>query len=145
MIPLLATVGLGLGTYWFLGGATWLTDEILRQAASAQASVAVTMLGFMLAMLAILVSLSDRRLIRNMNKTGHFTTLLRKLYIAAAYFGAFMLAALACLFLECEGLRVGTSVSIGLLSGASFQLMESGHRLWRVLDLLNPRDNSPLE
>lgn len=145
MIALIVTAAMAGATYWLLGCSGWLTDEILRQAASAQASVAVTMLGFMLAMLAILVSLADRRLIRNMNKTGHFTRLLRKLYIAAAYFGALMVVALICLFLQTKGLRIGTAVSVGLVAGASIQLLESGRKLWRVLELLNPRDSSPIE
>ncbi|QDH59502.1 hypothetical protein [Pandoraea pnomenusa] len=145
MIALIVTAVFAVGAYWLFGCATWLSDEILRQAASAQASVAVTMLGFMLAMLAILVSIADRRLIRNMNKTGHFTQLLLRLYAASAYFGILMIVALLCLFLQSIALKIGSALSIGLAAGAIVRLLESGRKLWRVLDLLNPRDRAPLE
>ncbi|MFZ5582591.1 MAG: hypothetical protein ACOZCK_08030 [Pseudomonadota bacterium] len=60
MIPILVSLISGV-VAWFLIIKGGCNDEALHAAASAYASVAVTMLGFMMAMLAILVTIADRQ------------------------------------------------------------------------------------
>lgn len=120
-------------------------DAILITVAQAYASVAVTMLGFTLAMLAILVSVADRRLIRNMGRTGHYKLLLQGLYWSAAYYAATMLISLVTLFFTDTYLRVSIAISSGSMIGATICLASMSYKLWRVLNALVPQDRSSLE
>lgn len=134
-----------LGCWWLLGCTTpAIEDTTLRGAASAYASVGVTMLGFMLAMLAVLVSVSDRRLLRNMNRTGHLKVLLKKVYWTGGYFAVSMISSLVALFLSAEKLLYGISIASGALVGALFLLSLVGNSFWRVLSL-SPESGTSLE
>lgn len=143
MLALLVTLGAAGGSWW-LTQRFCLTDELLRGAASAYASVGVTMLGFMLAMLAVLVSVSDRRLLRNMNRTGHLRRLLEKVYWTGAYFGVSMVASLAGLFLSSQPLGYFMSFATGTLVGALYLLFFVGRSFWRVLTIA-PEGDKQLE
>ncbi|WP_054285942.1 hypothetical protein [Gulbenkiania mobilis] len=145
MFTLIASIGSAV-LLW-LSITRWYPtpDATLSTAAGAYASVAVTMLGFTLAMLAILVSVADRRLIRNMGRTGHYQRLLKGLYWASAYYAATMLASLVTLFLKAAVMQIGIAVSSGLMIGATICLVVMSSRLWRVLNILVPQDKSPLE
>ncbi len=112
-----------------------LSDGQMRDAASAYVSVDVTMLGFMLAMLAILGSVFDRRLIRNMAKTGHLRNLIKKLYWTGGYFLLSMITALLSLFLSGDILVVFLGGATGLLVGAIYQLLFVGSTLRRMLTI----------
>ena len=139
------SAALSATTWWLLGKYPSVDDNVLRTVAGTYASVAVTMLGFMLAMLAILVSVADRKLIRNMNKTGHFTLLLKRIYWAAGYYGATMLLSMTSLFLAGASLHIAGAVCSGLMVGATASLIHAMRKLWLVLTLLNPPSSSPLE
>ena len=54
--------------------------ETLISAAPAYTSVAGTLLGFLIAAVAILTAVVNRRLIQNMVKTGHYRVLLHEMY-----------------------------------------------------------------
>jgi len=51
------------------------------------AQISAAMLGFMMAVLAILASISDKKLIRNMQRTGHYHGMLRRIFINNIGFG----------------------------------------------------------
>lgn len=68
-----------------------------------------------MAMLAILVS--DRKLIRNMNKTRHYARLLKRLYWTAGYYAATMFLSLFSLFLSGKILTLFAALSTGLMVG----------------------------
>jgi len=141
----LFAVGSSLAIAYWLIGACAVSDEALRQGASAVASVGATMLGFVLAILAILVSLADRRLIRNMHKTGHFRSLVSRLFSVAIYFGAVTVLALICLVLSDMILRTLLGVSLGFTASSVLQLAIAGRTLWRVLERLAPPDGQALD
>jgi len=103
------------------------------------------MLGFVLAILAILVSLADRRLIRNMHKTGHFVSLLSRLFTVAIYFGFLTVIAMAALLLSGLPLRVAMASAFGVTASSVLQLALAGRTLWRVLERLVPKDGPSLE
>ena len=62
-------------------------------------SIAATLLGFLLALVAIMVTLSDRKLILNMTKTGHLWGMYNRYFIsAAALFSSIVVAMVAQTF-----------------------------------------------
>jgi hypothetical protein len=144
---------IGIGA-WVAGSAlVWIclahwpiADEaLLHGLANGYASTAGTMLGFVLAMITVLISMSDRRLIRNMARTGHFVRLLGKLYGCAIYFGLALVIALPLMVVKCELLRIGIALTSGLLVSAAMQLIMAGFRLWGVLKLISGSVTGPLE
>ncbi|WP_118186011.1 hypothetical protein [Paraburkholderia phosphatilytica] len=146
MIIGLGAWGAGSALVWFCLARWPICDEtLLHGLANGYASTAGTMLGFVLAMITVLVSMSDRRLIRNMARTGHFMRLLGKLYGCAIYFGLALLVALPLMVVKAQLLRIGIVLASGLLLSAAVQLIMSGFRLWGVLKLISGSITGPLE
>ncbi len=143
MIALLVALAAAVSSWWLMAN-NCLTDDLMRGAASAYTSVGVTMFGFMLAMLAILVSVSDRRLLRNMNKTGHLQRLLANVYWTGGYFGVSMIVSLAALFLTGKLLGFFLGAATGMLAGALYRLFFVGRTFWRVLTI-SPSGETALE
>lgn len=142
-----ALVGIvsGFALWWSVPKWYVLEQGTLSTIAQAYTSVAVTMLGFSLAMLAILISIADRRLIRNMGRTGHFKRLLTGLYFSTAYYAVTMVISLISLFLKDGAMIIGVAMATGFMLAATCCLAIIASRLWRVLNALVPQDNSPLE
>lgn len=145
MFTAIVSIASGISLWWSIAKWCPTPDSTLASIAGAYASVAVTMLGFTLAMLAILISVADRRLIRNMGRTGHYKTLIKGLYLTSIYYAATMLSSLVTLFLKTTSMQIGTAISSGLMVGATISLVIMSVRLWHVLNALVPQDKSPLE
>lgn len=140
---------LACASSWFswraLAASEGLSAELLFSIAQVYVSVSVTMVGFTLAMLAILVSASGTRLIRNMSKTGHYDRVNARFLVTAAFFGATLVSSLASLFLSTGLVKVGMSISTGLLVGAGWALMVSARKFWLVLKLVSVDKSGRLE
>ncbi|MCL9828059.1 hypothetical protein [Ralstonia solanacearum] len=80
-----------------------------------------------------------------MARTGHFVRLLGKLYGCAIYFGLALVIALPLMVVKCELLRIGITLTSGLLVSAAMQLIMAGFRLWDVLKLISKSVTGPLE
>lgn len=96
------------------------------------AQVASTMLGFMLAALAIVASINHTHLVRMMRKSGHYESLLATLFVGSA---AFFVCAIAC-FAVLLGFPSGRAVAaalIGLHVAAVAALLDTGRKFWLVL------------
>lgn len=143
IINAIVTVASAIGCGWLIRHYS-IDEATLRSAGAAYASVGVTMLGFMLATLAILMSVSDRRLLRNMAKTGHLKQLIKKVYMAGSYFGFAMIVSLVALFSSNGLLVYSISLASGVLVGAILLLYALGASLWRVLTL-SADSASPIE
>lgn len=145
MFALLVAVAAALLSWQSLTAWTPLEAPSVAAVAGIYAQVAVTMLGFMLAMLAILVSVADRRAIRNISRTGHFRKLLIQLYQAAAYFGVTLVTSVVSMMVVGPYLPVVAAASNGAMIGATWLVITTGRFLWKVLALLLPEDGSRLE
>lgn len=116
----------------YLGLATRQPAE-LAGIASTFASIAATLLGFIIAALSILASLMDRTLLKNMNKTGHFDVLLSELHGAALAFLLVLVVALISLFVSYPWLQVGIAVCAGTMAIGVLMLTEAGRKFFRVI------------
>lgn len=103
--------------------------------ASTFASISATLLGFIIAALSILASLMDRTLLKNMNKTGHFSVLLDELRVAAEFFLLVVVVSLISLFLPSPVLQAGIAVSAGAMSCGVLVLVKAGWKFFRVIAL----------
>jgi hypothetical protein len=129
------------------GAAGWATSHFsllvgigipeIRNGAGVIAQLSGTMLGFVLAALAILLTVVNTRLIRNMQRTGHFSVLLRRMLICLLSFGATTVAGAAFLFAPqvtlpwCSALIALTLFSVVTLGDVCW-------KFWVVLHNLSP-------
>jgi hypothetical protein len=96
------------------------------------ASVGSTMLGFTLAALAVVASISHTHLVRMMQRTGHFADLLKTLFVGGAFFMGCALLGFALVF----GVPATSGVLIlsnALHAGALVALLDTGRKFWFVL------------
>lgn len=143
MRPLLWPLATGLSAsvavwYWALYPVLGDAAERLALAGSI-ASIGATMLGFMLAALAVLASINDTHLVKMMKKTGHYDDLLSTLLTGCVLF---LLCAVAG-YLVMFGLipnAVFMSGTIGLHASALISMLEIGWKFNLVLRNLRVAD-----
>lgn len=102
------------------------------QFAGTVASVATTMLGFMLAALAVVASIVNSHLVRMMRKTGHYGDLLRTMFGGCVLFLWIAMVGLVMAF------GVGAhawllAMLVGLHVAALWALLDVGRKFWLVL------------
>jgi len=101
------------------------------------AQVAGTMLGFMLAALAVVASITDTELLKRMRATGHYNALLQNLFTGAALFlGCAILSLLALLGVPLPAWTMSTL--FGLQIAALIFLFIVGWQFWLTLRNVNP-------
>jgi drug/metabolite transporter (DMT)-like permease len=108
----------------------------MRSIAEMYVAVASTMLGFMVAALAILTAVVDRRLVINLRKTGHYQRLLREIYCACVGFLCTLVMALLCLFIQGGSLHASIAIASSALAVALVLLVSSGRKFARVMEYL---------
>lgn len=128
----LAAVFAGLVWKWGLFSTPRMSVQDLRTLLGLLAQVSATMLGFLLAAMAILASISGTRLIRNMQKTGHFVVLLNRFFVNTIAFGASMVVAIAASMLNAR-IADGAVFSAGMFVFSCLLLCDVGWRFWLVL------------
>lgn len=96
------------------------------------AQISVTMLGFLLAALAILASISGSRLVRNMKRTGHYSVLLSKFFWNVIAYGVATGLALIA-YLAKSSLGLLSNVALVFFFFSSLLLVDVGYRFWLVL------------
>jgi len=132
LAPLLAGAASALVS-WHFGWAPVLPDQsaVLGFAGSV-ASIAATMLGFMLAALAVLASISNTTLVERMKKTGHYDDLLHTIFFGCTLFLAIALVGYSLLF-GVPGSRWLLTFLLGLHVAALVSLMDIGRKFHLVL------------
>lgn len=100
------------------------------------AQVSVSMMGFMLAALAILASISDKPLLKNMANMGHFKDLLLSLFTACAVYMCTFLIAGSVLVLGDYGLH-WREILFAFLCSNIIATLQIGWKFWKVLSNLN--------
>lgn len=111
--------------------------EALRALASAAASLGATMLGFMLAALAVLASINHLQLVSAMRRTGHYKDLLATLFLGCVFMLLCLVGGLLLLFGQ-HATAAWVSVLAGLHVGALVSTVDIGRKFWLVLANINP-------
>ena len=124
-----------------------------RDAVGVVVGAAATMLGFLVSSGALLYAVANTRLVRNLERTGHFRGLLEDLFVDAALFLAATALGVACLFLpdapwqdhSYSLFRTGLHVLGFAFSLACIFLLPVGWKMWLLLSNLAPDDTQRLE
>lgn len=112
-----------------------------RSAAGIFAQIAATMLGFLIAALSILASISSHRLLRKMQQEGHYRVLLRRFFINSTAYAVAMLAAFVVIIFK-KNFPLTMISAFVTFSFATLLLVDIGWRLWLVLHNLTPDKDS---
>lgn len=133
-----------LGTAAILGfGAHWLrvlhalTSGGLLNGIGVVVETSVTMLGFVLATVAILGSVLNTRLLRNMQKTNHYAVLIGRMFFAIVVLGITALLGIVFIFHPAFN-RVFPYVLLGLVLLSAFLLGDMIRKFWKVMMYLHP-------
>lgn len=141
MTTILAPIAAGLLTvlvsWWFEWSPSLPDRSSVLGFAGSVATVASTMLGFMLAALAILVSVSGSTLVQIMRRSGHYDDLLRTIFLGCALFLCIALGGFALLFGLAPG-RGFLATLLGLHAAALVSLVDIGRKFRLVLVNLTP-------
>jgi uncharacterized membrane protein len=114
-----------------------LHDSDLRSAAGIIAQIGATMLGFVLAALSILATIANTRLLRNMQRTGHYRILLQRMFGAFVAFGIVTLAGLLMVFTP-KLQPIFSYILLGLIMLAAILLVDVSRKFWIVLHHIHP-------
>jgi len=130
----------------FALGATWYVFHFslehidVAAIASTLVSVSVTLLGFIIASVAILVSLNDRLLIKNMKRSNHYVTLICNMKWTAYFLSLSSVGALVTLFVPISYQLVCISVVVFFVVLSFSAFFIATNRLWQVMDILANKD-----
>jgi Na+/H+-translocating membrane pyrophosphatase len=100
------------------------------------AAISTTMLGFMLAALAVLASINHTHLVKMMKASGHYKDLLRTLFVSCLIFLACAAAGFSMLF-GFPPSHIFLSALVGLHFAAVVSIVDVGRKFWLVLNNLN--------
>lgn len=118
---------------WYWGLLDCISDAELRSAVGIASQISATMLGFLIAALSILASISGHRLLRNMQKTGHYRVLLRRLFWNSGAYGLSMVFAFLAVLLNGAIFKPMSLVALTSFTYATLFLIDIGWRFWLVL------------
>lgn len=117
-------------------------ENTLHNSAGAFAGISATLLGFMVASLSILTAMINQRLIRNMQRSGHYKVLLKELYYTAASYGLVTILALFNIFLIEPYVTFGMIITISVMAFSTLMMVSVGTKFWKVLSNLHPDNNA---
>lgn len=122
-------------------GVPHIEPSDLRQIASTAAQIAATMIGFLLAAMAILASIANMRLLRNMQRTGGFQVLLGRMIVTAVYFFIALVFCMTVLVIP-EQVPCSIPIGAGLMIASCFALGDATWKFSVVLFSLKPETKS---
>ena len=136
MQPLFISLLMGIaasGACWFWGVYPSFKEEATLSAfGGSVASISTTMLGFLLAALAVLASISHTHLLKVMREQGYYRDLLDTMLIGFLLFLFCAISGFGLLF----GIQLTPKfgfVLVGLHTAAVISLFDIGRKLWLVL------------
>ena len=136
MQPLFIPLVMGLvasSASWYWGVYPSFKEEATLSAfGGSVASISSTMLGFLLAALAVLASISHTHLLKVMREQGYYRDLLDTMLIGFLLFLLCAISGFGLLFGMHLSSKVGM-VLIGLHTAAIVSLLDIGRKLWLVL------------
>lgn len=138
LLPSIAFVASAIASHLLGIGITATDPAMLVSIGGTIASVGATMLGFLLAVLAVLASISHTHLVSMMRRSGHYDDLLYTVFYGCAGFFICLSIGIALTFGLCPPNWLRTLV-VAVHVAAFVSLMDVGRKFWLVL--ANLREN----
>lgn len=105
----------------------------IPQQASALASIAATLLGFIIAAVAIIVSIDDQTLIKNLKHYGYYNNLITSMMYSGLFMLITTLFSLSVGFLTTSIQSIGIAIAIYAATLAFVFFIEASRKLWLVM------------
>lgn len=134
-------LGAALGFHHLEPSLTYLE---LKSAFGILISAAATILGFLVSAGALLYAVTNTSLVNNLQKTGHFKSLLGDLFLCAGFFLVAVVLGLVCLFLPEKSagtydiLGLGAAALIFVNAVAYLLMLPVGWKMWLLLTSIKP-------
>lgn len=109
-----------------------LGEQESRSASGIFSQIAATMLGFLIAAISIIASISSNRFMRTLKTTGHYNNLLKSLFFCSGSYALTMVVSLAALMTKLC-FPWPPLVALGFFAFATLLLADVGKKLWLVL------------
>ncbi|EAR6586383.1 hypothetical protein FHE25_24255 [Salmonella enterica] len=100
-------------------------------------SVFATLLGFIITAIALLASLLDKPLLKNMQKTGHYRRLMTDAFDTCLVLLVLVLTCLIGLMLQSRPQEVVAAIIIGLIVISVLCLLQTGRRLFNIINVIS--------
>lgn len=113
----------------------WKAED-MRSVAGTFASIAGTLLGFVIAALSILVAVVNRSLVVRLKKTGHYDSLLSELYYTAGLLLLTTVSSMITIFLQSGWMIHWMAASTAFMTAAVMCFVESGRKFSLVMRYL---------
>lgn len=146
----LVVIALSLAGAWYLCTvALPMEEKDIRDAIGVLVGASATLLGFLVSSGALLYAVANTRLVKNLQRTGHFQKLLADLFIDATAFLVALIIGLVCLFLPAtllgenltSNLHAGLYALIFANTASYLLLLPVGYKMWVLLLNLEPDDD----
>lgn len=138
-VDLIGFVTAGVAALFLLGH---VEPAVLLRILGVIAQVGGTLLGFIVAAMAILMALPDSRFTRNLRKTGHMQALLRQMFWTAVWSLALILISLLAMFAPEPSAEYAAAISIAILGGTVARLLVTGNRFYLILEILSEQESN---
>jgi hypothetical protein len=116
----------------FVTADQWDHPRVLATATGLM-TVAGTLVGFLATALSILATVTDRQLIENMKKTGHFRVLLHDLFVTSGLFSASLLVLAGALMADGNYSLASFSIGCGMFAAGLVRLGRCGQRFYLTM------------
>jgi len=130
--PLVTGLAAGVAAWHWAFHPTFADAAAVAAFGGTVASISTTMLGFILAALAVLASITQTHLVKQMQVYGHYSDLLRTMLTDSLFFMTCALCGFAILF-GVQAKEWLLSLILGLHVAAFVSLIDVGRKLWFVL------------
>lgn len=129
-------IGCGIGFfYWFK--VPHMPVAAIPNLMTTLSSVFATLLGFIITAIALLASLLDKPLLKNMQKTGHYRCLMTDAFVTCLVLLVLVLTCLIGLMLQSRHQEVVVAILIGLIVISVLYLLQTGRRLFNIIKVIS--------
>ncbi len=120
--------------FYQYGGA--ISDKSIQAVASVVSGIASTLLGFLVTAIALMASLGDAELIKNMKGYGKYVTLLNGAFYNCTMLLLLIICCISCLFTDGKLLNVLFLFTVFIFSHSVYCSVDSGKRFYNILVVL---------
>lgn len=121
---------------WHFKLLSGVSDNVAASIAGTFTQVGASMLGFMLAAMAILATISDTHLVKIMKVQGHYSDLLKTLFMGCLIY--LTMTGMGVVLLFCPSSWWATKyLLVGISISSLISMADLGHKFWLVLSNLH--------
>lgn len=133
----------GAVAFWF---RDMVDPPVMRDVLGIVVQIGGTLMGFVVAAMAILMALPDSRFTANLRRTGHMQKLLNQMFWAAGWALAIIISGVAVMFTSSSALPYCAALVLAVMGATVARLIVVGRRFHLILEIMAENERGrPLE